>query len=135
MIKLITAIVCDQVRFEVGSKLILIGCYHSVVGVPQLPAKVPLSWVVVADMPEIGSSKVVFEVLLDGRKKPLAQFDSEIEVTGPDYGALLPIPMIDVHVDRPSVVNLRGRVNDGSWKSLKKVRILHLKSIQDSENQ
>ena len=62
-VRLVAAVVCDEVRLEANGKTFLIGVYSGGISVPDLPATIKVSAWLLAEAPEVG--EIPFEIPFD----------------------------------------------------------------------
>jgi hypothetical protein len=92
--KLISAVLCDDIRQEITGKSILIGAYANELNISSLPAVIPLAIFLAIEPKEQGLVRGKLRVL-DPFKMPIfnVQFDLTIANTAPHPMAMGPFPL------------------------------------------
>lgn len=109
--RITSAIICDEVRFEVTNKLILLGVYTGDIIVPSFPAALSLSIYVVIEDLALGEHQ--FELRLTGSDmRAEVEGQVHVEAAGP---VGLPTPQVSMQFRNAGTMTLDIKVNDGEW--------------------
>jgi hypothetical protein len=123
-VELRDALICDDVRFEMSGKLMLIGVYSSEINVDSFPQKIRIKLYVTFRALK-SKSKLEFRLVDDGVPQPPfssveveAIRDNQLNLT---QGVPITGPLIEV--EKRTVLAFEGRVDSGDWVPLSAVLV------------
>ena len=117
VMKIQSAIACDDIRFETGNKLIAIGMYGQDITVPGFPCILMLRFIIVADIFIVGSLEFDFRV--SGFNKTILMTSKGImEVTKAGSGIIFPTAPCPFSISEPGEFTLQHQIAPNKWRNV-----------------
>lgn len=115
-----TALVCDQVRYEMNGKLFAIGIYSALILVPAFPAAVHLTALARIRADEAGQQ--AFPVRARLNDEVVFEAEGMVETAGP-HEDWLPIPLPPLQIQGARVLSLDSKIGDEPWREFFRIRV------------
>ena len=118
-LKILGALVCDDVRFEIGGKYTVVGVYGPELNSPDFPCVITLRVVVFIDILEAG--EIYFEFrLVRSEGEVIGDAKGGMEAARPANGILLPLGPFTFTFMKPGSFKLQFQSAPGRWKTVQK---------------
>ena len=111
------AILCEQVRPEIGNKMTVVGVFSADIMVPSFPATFLLSVYMELTIKTLGHThyQVRFTSPTDTPAEAVLDLQASFDELG---GSAVPMPQIPVTCERPGQLKIEIRVVDQIWHDL-----------------
>lgn len=121
-LEVLAVLACDDVREELRNKLTFVGVLVPSFTLAKFPASVRLSFVIIANVIDEGSSDLSVRVMGD-RDEPLGS--AQGEVMTPKVGGALAIPVgpFNLPIDGPGPIRFEA-MDEGKWRELQRWEVL-----------
>ncbi len=122
--KVINAVVCDDVRKEATGKHIIIGVYPHDMLVRSFPATIaPALWVQFF-VQHRGEVKIEFRTRVKAQPKKRARFAlATFNIEDPSKMNTLTLPPVPVEINEQGLLLFEVREKDGRWKKVREIPI------------
>ena len=119
-LKVISGLLCDEVRREMNGKLFAIGIYASRIFVASFPSTIFLTGFINVYVETIGEQRFKTRLVVDKQPRSEVEIALDTHSTGLDWYA---IPFGPIAFDKPSTILLQWMVDGGKWKTFATVPI------------
>jgi hypothetical protein len=119
-VKVINAIVCEDIRFEVGNKVTLVGVIAGDIFTEALPLKMPIAIYIELSSPESGSFPLNLELIVG--EKVIRKIESAMDVEDPLQTGVLALPKWQVAAENDTDLCVRISFGD-EWQTIIQKRI------------
>jgi hypothetical protein len=111
----VTAVVlCDDIRFELNNKQILVGVYNGTIVVSSFPAEFPVCWWIQTFASEVGKFELDVQLIKD-EKDILIKAEIGFEIHTKDW-AVISLPRLPLQLHGPGRMKLQMKVKgDSEW--------------------
>jgi len=127
-IKILSCILCDDIRREANNKYSLMGVYSNDILVSEIPVKFSISfWVEFLTKFE-KKMDITFRLASrslegKGRKKQVVRLDGTIEAKIPVESISLPIPKLSLKFEQEEMLFFEYQLPGGRWKEIKRFAV------------
>lgn len=115
-LKLLAAVLCDEVRTENNGKHIIIGAYGGDIILPETPVTLPLAVWISAKVIVSGQAKLDVQFRVNGTEASGIQ--TELQSEDLDAYVGLPMPRVPVKCSAGSTLQVRWRLGEQDWETL-----------------
>ncbi len=122
-VRLVAAVVCDEVRLEANGKTFLIGVYSGGISVPDLPATIKVSAWLLAEAPEVGEIPFDVECRAPGGTLKGTGTLSVVESTEKNETAGFALKPFSLTIEREGYIDLAIRQYDDEWTIVKRIAV------------
>ncbi len=125
--KLISAILCDEVRREDTGKFLFIGVYTNDILVRRFPINISLTLWVHLSAP--GTEKVGMEIRIREKGKPqidLSKGTGNLTVENPDKDLFISFPTTTVGIAEPTTLVFEIKPHTGRWKKAIEIPVVQM---------
>ena len=121
MAKIVSALLCDEVREESNGKYIAIGIYRGEVQFLKIPAKKGFTVLAqVRELEKAGEYSLGFKVLVGGKK--MQENAGMLSNTSPSM-EWLPIPIVPIEFTEETDLKIYAKVDEQRWRSIFEIPI------------
>lgn len=120
LFKLVSALICDDVRREANGKFILIGAYSGDVRVNKFPAALALQLVLQTDASSAGEAP--FEIRVRDGEQQLAAGGGELKSIAPGP-ALVPLPAFPFFISQETTLHFEVKLENREWEMVRALNI------------
>lgn len=121
MAKIVSALLCDEVRQESNGKFIAIGIYRGAVQFLKLPAKKGFTVLAQArELEKAGEYSISFKVLVGGKK--IQENAGILSNTVPSM-EWLPIPIDPIEFTEETDLKIYAKIDEQRWRSIFEIPI------------
>lgn len=120
--KILSALICDDVRREDNGKEILIGVYSGSILIPTIPANIMLTaWI---NMEVHGPCEFDFEIrVLDPSDRQIAHGKVHVASSEAHDLSSMALPRFPINAEKEGWLKIQSRKNGGRWRNIIKRRI------------
>lgn len=121
-LKLSAALLCDEIRKEIGNKEILLGVYAGSILVQKLPVTLGLSLWILAQTSGKGELKLEFRAF-GPDKDELFHVNGTSHFIESDEPSSFPLPRIPIEIEEEGWLEFQWKVGKARWKTVLKKRV------------
>jgi uncharacterized protein DUF6941 len=116
-VEVVAALICDDVRKEIGGKETVVGIYIGNIIVPDFPANLLLCLWLLIKLKGSGTLKMKFRVV-GTDDNHYVSFDGQADIgPGRNTGAL-PLPRFPVSLGKEALLRFEWQLNGSDWQTL-----------------
>ena len=119
--RILNAIICDQVRKEDSGKHLLLGVYPIDALVPDFPTTIALVLWMQLDVDRNGKFDVEFRIQKD--KKIISSLRATMKVKSHLHPATISLPPVPIQIDGECILSFQIREKNKRWKTVKRLPV------------
>lgn len=110
------AIICEDIRKEIGNKLTLVGVYSGDIIVGRFPADLWLAFYAEFLPSQSGKIPLQIEMLMGRHRKPLVRVEGAMIVEDASDVAVIALPKFRANFPGPTAFTFRVALDDKKWQ-------------------